>query len=219
METIPPLRGNILDCNGALLATNRPTTNVFWQGTGNYTLSPEQLTALTKLESITLRPITSNEQFLTEIKYAERRHHKLVIAQDIPFEQLSQIVEQLATQKNISIITHFKRYYPYESCACHLLGYLAKMDMETYGKMGLEKIFEDTLKGHKGEKLKTINSFGRNLAEVEVRKALAGTDIKTTLNVQLQEIVERVFPEDVSGTFLIMDPKKAAFGPPFSPLF
>ena len=34
IETIAPLRGNILDRNNQLLATNRPTTNIFWEGTG-----------------------------------------------------------------------------------------------------------------------------------------------------------------------------------------
>lgn len=207
MEIIPPLRGNILDCNGILLATNRPTTNIFWVGTGNNNLSKEQLAIISKLEAITNRPLLLDELFLAELKHTERRYQKLLIAGDIPFEQLGQIAEQLADQKNISIITHFKRFYPHASSACHLLGYLTKMDMETFGKMGLEKIFEDTLKGQRGEKLKTINSFGRNLAEVEVKKAMAGEDIKTTLNVELQDIVERVFPEGFSGTFIVMDPE------------
>ena len=47
IETIPPLRGNILDRNNQLLATNRPTTNIFWQGTGQTKLNDEQLEYLT----------------------------------------------------------------------------------------------------------------------------------------------------------------------------
>ena len=75
---------------------------------------------------------------------------------DIPFEQLSQIAEQLSEHKNISITTHFKRFYPYKSFASHLLGYLTRMDMEMYGKMGLEKIFEDTLRGERGKNKKQL---------------------------------------------------------------
>ena len=80
------------------------------------------------------------------------------------------------------------------------------MDMEMYGKMGLEKLLEDELRGESGEKLKTINSVGRNLSETEVKKALPGSNIQTTLDIGLQNIVEQVFPEDFVGTFIIMDP-------------
>ena len=94
------------------------------------------------------------KNFLNQLKNAERRYQKLLIAADIPFEQFSQIAEQLTDQKNISITTHFKRFYPYKSFASHLLGYLTRMDMEMYGKMGLEKMFEDTLRGRTRGKIK-----------------------------------------------------------------
>jgi penicillin-binding protein 2 len=210
VETVPSLRGNILDCNDILLATNRPTTNLYWQGTGKSILNKDHLQLLQKIESIIQKPLLNVEQLLADLQYAERRHQKFLLAADIPFEQLSQIVEQLPYQKNLSINTHFKRFYPHQASACHLLGYLTRMDMETYGKMGLEKIFEDILKGESGEKQKMINSIGINLAEVEIKKALAGADIKTTLDIGLQGIIEKVFPEDFSGTFLVMDPEDGA---------
>jgi penicillin-binding protein 2 len=193
-----------------LLATNRPTTNVYWQGTGNAVLSEKQNELLHRLQMIIQRDIFNDEELIKTLKYAERRYQKIPLAEDISFEQLGQIAEQLPDQKNVSIVTHFKRFYPHQSCACHLLGYLTRMDLETYGKMGLEKIFEDTLKGERGERQKTINSFGRNLAEIEIKKALSGHDISTTLDVQLQAIVEKVFPEDFSGTFLVMNPADGA---------
>ena len=206
VETISPLRGNILDRNNQLLATNRPTTNIFWNGTGNFQLNSNQKNTLQMLEKIINKTIIDNEALHENIKYAERRHQKLIIAGDISFEQLSQIVEQLSDQKNISIHTHFKRFYPYKSFASHLLGYLTRMDMEMYGKMGLEKMFEETLKGEYGQKIKTINSIGKNLSEQEIKKPLDGQNIQTTLDIGLQNIVEKVFPEDFTGTFIIMDP-------------
>lgn len=206
VETIAPLRGNILDCNDQLLATNRPTTNIFWQGTGLQRLNTCQESALATLEIILNKPLLGDPKIAEQLKYAERRHQKIVLASDISFEQLSQIAEQLSDQKNILVSTHFKRYYPYKSVACHMLGYLTRMDMDIFGKMGLEKIFEDTLKGEHGQMLKTINSFGRNLAETEVKKACAGQNIRTTLDINIQTIIEKVFPEDAVGTFIVMDP-------------
>ncbi len=42
LEDIESLRGNIRDCNGILLATNRPVHNLHWQGTGKAALTDEQ---------------------------------------------------------------------------------------------------------------------------------------------------------------------------------
>ncbi len=207
VETIAPLRGNILDRNNQLIATNRPTTNIYWQGTGSVKFTQTQLQTVSLIETIIGKPLQNNQEFFDQLRHAERRYQKLLLAEDIPFEQLSQIVERLADQKNIIISTHFKRYYPFKSFASHLLGYLSRMDMEMYGKMGLEKMCESTLKGENGQKVKTINSIGRNLSETEVKKALPGQNITTTLDISLQTIVEKVFPEEFTGTFIIMDPQ------------
>lgn len=206
IESIPSLRGNILDRNGQLLATNRPTTNLFWEGMGKTKLGDFQISTLRALETILGKSIIADEHLFDQIKYAERRYQKVLLATDISFEQLSQITEQLNDNKNVFISTHFKRFYPYNSFASHVLGYLTRMDMEMYGKMGLEKVLEEELRGQHGEKLKTINSIGRNLSEVEIKKASAGKNIQTTIDIDLQNIVEKVFPQEYTGTFIVMDP-------------
>lgn len=207
VETIPPLRGNILDRNGQLLATNRPTINLYWEGTGKAKLNDFQLSTLQALETILGKTLITDEALFDQIKYAERRYQKVLLSTDISFEQLSQTVEQLTDNKNVFISTHFKRYYPYKSFASHVLGYLARMDLEMQGKMGLEKVLEETLRGEHGQKLKTINSIGRNLSEVEIKKASPGKNIQTTLDIDLQKIVESVFPQEHTGTFIVMDPQ------------
>lgn len=207
VETIPPLRGNILDRNGQLLATNRPTTNIFWEGSGKGKLTDTQYNTLQLLEIILGKSILTNETLFEQIKYAERRYQKILLSSDISFEQLSQITEQLPDNKNVFISTHFKRFYPYNSFASHVLGYLTRMDMEMSGKMGLEKVLEEELRGQYGQKLKTINSIGRNLSEVEVKKASAGKNIQTTIDIDIQNIVEKVFPQEFNGTFIVMDPQ------------
>ncbi|MFZ5954344.1 MAG: penicillin-binding protein 2 [Candidatus Dependentiae bacterium] len=210
VETIASLRGNIFDCNGKLLATNRPTTDIYWNGCGNQRLTDKQHEFLKKLESILNISISENQSLLSNITYAEKQYKKILLASDISFEQLSKIVEQFPEEKNISITTHFVRCYPYQSLACHLLGYLGRIDVDYLGKMGLEKIFEQELRGQKGTKIKTINSMGRNLAETELQKALAGKDLHSTIDLEIQKIAEAVFPTEYKGTFIIMDPHTGA---------
>ena len=204
-------RGNIRDCNGLLLATNRPVTSLYWQGTGNRKISDTQQCILQQLEDILAKSLISDQETLHHIMQAERLYKKIPLARDISFEQLSKIEEQLSNQTNLTITTHFKRYYPYKSYACHILGYLGfSMNIVPYGKMGLEKLFEDLLKGEDGAISKTINSVGKNLAETKIKESLAGTDIQLTLNIWLQRICERVFPKSAAGTLILLNPANGA---------
>jgi penicillin-binding protein 2 len=200
IEIMQSRRGNIRDCSGALLATNRPVTHVYWQGTGNRSLSPAQLKALEQLETIIGKPIIQDPELFTQICSREKYYKRIKIASDISFEQLSKIEEQLSNHTNLSLVTHFERHYPHGTCASHVLGYLGRhMESESLGQMGLEKLCEQILKGEPGTMIKTINSVGRDIAMVQIKKASAG-----------QKICELVFPENLSGTFLIMDPEDGA---------
>ncbi len=209
IEKIPPPRGNILDTHGTLLATNRPVASIYWQGTNKPTLDEEQLKTIGIIDAIVGTDFL-NTTSLANIRTSERLGRKIVLAQDLSFEQLSKIAEQISTSENICLTTHFKRHYPHGSLASHLVGYLGHVNYEPEGKMGLEKVLEDSLKGHDGRVMKIINSLGKNLAIKELEQAAAGQDIRTTLDINLQKMAEDLFPEDLAGTIIIMDPSTGA---------
>src|SRR5260221_7515656 len=62
-ETVDSPRGSIRDVQGKLLATNRPVTVVYWQGTGNHVLSQEQRALLQSIETIAGVTLTSGDLF------------------------------------------------------------------------------------------------------------------------------------------------------------
>jgi penicillin-binding protein 2 len=203
-ESIASPRGNILDCNGLLLATNRPVTSIYWQGTGNKNLTAQQRKIISTLQNII--EIISEETLLN----TERTGSKMLIASDVSFAQLSKIIELFPNNPNICISNHFKRFYPNQKVASHILGHLSTINnLETIGKMGLEKILHETLQGQQGTLLKTINSIGANIEQNEIKSALAGENIVTTLDLTLQKMAESVFPH-YNGAFLLMDPKTGA---------
>ena len=206
-EQIISLRGNILDCSGNILATNRPVTDLYWQGTGAKRLTPEHLAQLTQLTQILGIPPFENYD---ELNRTERYLRKIPLATDISFEQLSKIIELFPDESNVKLVTHFKRFYPYQSIASHILGYLAYIDKSCEGKTGIEKIFEDTLRGKEGSIMRIINSIGAHLAEYEIEKTLQGKHIITTLDLSLQKLAEEVFPPGISGCFILMDPATGA---------
>ena len=210
IEKIASPRGNIVDRNNTLLVTNRPTIDVYWRGSGNRTLGAEQLQTLALLESIIDKPLVSDTQLLTTLQQAERYNKKVLLTSDLPFEQLSKLEEQFPHDHNVELVTQFKRFYPFQTFASHLLGYLGHFDMEVSGKMGLEQLMEEQLKGQHGTLLKTTNSLGKSLGAVEVKKPFAGNTIQTTIDINLQTIIETVFTPEESGTAIVMDPEDGA---------
>lgn len=210
IEKIPSPRGNIVACNGIILATNRPVLNLYWNGSGAYKLKPHHIELLKKIEIILEKPLIDNAEIIQKITYAERYYRSQLLANDISIEQLSKLKEQFSYNPNLSIQTSFKRFYPYKSYASHILGYLGSINPESNGKMGLEQLAEEALQGTQGIKIKTINSFGRNLKETELNKSSSGKTIKTTINMDLQQIAESIFPSDSSGALIVMDPHTGA---------
>jgi len=207
METVYSPRGNIVDMHGQLLATNRPTHNTYFIGTGNRKLTENQKQKLQKVAKITNSSFIQNKKLLKQLHKTERHYKKKLIAPDISFEQLSQLEETFPLDKNITVETSFKRFYPHKSCASHILGYLGRIKFDFTGKMGLERLLESQLKGSHGSIAATINSLGRKLTETQIKQPLTGQNIQTTLDLELQKIVEQSFPKNQTGACLLMDPE------------
>ena len=208
-ETIHSPRGNIKDVHGNLLATNRPVTLLYWQGTGKSTLSDDQKNVLHHLEIITGITLTSGKLF-DSIAYTERKSQKLLLMPDIDFATLSKLSESFTTHKNIIIDTHFKRFYPHNKCASHIVGYLGNIRLLSNGKFGLEKIFDADLCGKQGSKQNIVNSIGQQVSQTELEKALTGNDIQTTIDIGMQTLCEKLFPEHQTGSFILFNPADGA---------
>lgn len=211
VETTPPQRGNIIDCHGNLLATNKPVNHLVWNGTGNRTLSGIQLSMIKDIEAITNSSLLDNLSIRNKLYTTERYYRHTILVKDVTLDQLSKITERYADSSNLSIKTEFQRYYPHGSCASHIVGYLSRsVDTPTLGQMGIERICDDALKGRSGSILKTINSFGQHMQAVELEAVDNGGTIQTTIDLELQKITEKIFPQEYQGCILIMDPHSGA---------
>jgi penicillin-binding protein 2 len=204
-RTVQSPRGNICDIKGNLLATNRPVKNIIWQGSGNRNISKQQLRNLEKIAQITNQEIPSS--LLKKIQIAEKHRKNIILFKDINFAALSKIEEQFPSNYNIEITNDFKRFYPHKKLGCHIVGYLGTMNINKIGKMGIERIFEEQLKGKEGANKSTINSLGKRITDTEIESAIAGHTITTTLDLDIQKIGEKSFNKQYSGSLIIMDPE------------
>jgi penicillin-binding protein 2 len=206
IEKVIPPRGNIIDCNGFLIATNRPLVHLAWHGTGNKNFDQEQLDTLATLEQLFGYQLAA----ATDLLPFEHYGRDVYLANDLSFEQLSAVLEKFPCNKNLFIKTDFKRFYPQATVACHVLGYLSGIAYEPAGQMGLEKSYNETLRGTPGLQLTTINSIGRQVTTQESQRALNGDTIVTTLDSNVQQIAERHFPADCAGSCIVMDAQTGA---------
>lgn len=207
-STIPPIRGNIFDANGLLLATNRPVIDLYWSGSGNKKLSSQQLLLIDFLAN--LFPRVKSADLQSQLMHAEKYRKRCLLARDIARHLLSQIAEKFPEHPNLLFEKTSQRYYPYKEVACHVIGYISNMHVDQQGKMGLEKILEPMLKGQEGKYLKIIDSVGSDIVTQEVQKALGGQNIYTTIDFTLQSLSEEIFDNSHKGAFIIMDPEDGA---------
>ncbi len=219
IELIPPLRGDVYDCNHVLLAANKPLFDLQWYGIGKPKLTEHDEMILAKAGAIVGIDFSEPERHIA-IAHAEKYARRLVLSQNLNFDQLCQISEQCADAEHLVITNRFQRIYPYHELASHVLGYLNRG--EHSGQAGLELEFDTMLQGQQGRLLQVINSTGKTLAQRIYQEAKAGQDIVLTLDFEFQQLAEKLFHDGQAGAFILMDPfdgaiKALASYPRFDP--
>lgn len=204
-EIIPPLRGNLYDCNRVLLAANRPVFDLCWQGNGSPQFTEQHLKLIEALS--TLLKINFDDK-INSIKWAERYGRRIKLKGDIGFEALCQISEQCPRSAQLIIENRFERIYPYGSLASHVLGYLSRV--EKIGRDGIEKFCQDHLKGQSGYAKTVCNATGARIRPASQQDAQPGGDLVLTIDSTLQHVAEKLFEPFLSGAFILIDPATGA---------
>ncbi|MBZ0199136.1 MAG: transpeptidase family protein [Ignavibacteriaceae bacterium] len=103
------------------------------------------------------------------------------------------------------------RIYPYENLASHVLGYI---NTEYSGTNGIERAYDDILKGEEGLRLVEKNALGETIlvSEEEAKPAVPGDNLFLTINKSYQSIIEEELDNGLtkyggtSAVGIIMDP-------------
>ena len=129
------------------------------------------------------------------------------------------------------------RLYPY-SAAGHILGYITEVDTSIInrsngfyqpgdysGRTGLEQYYERVLMGKRGVELWIRDNFNRIVGPYRNRafdtSAIAGRNLRTYLDVELQQLAEKLLTNKV-GSIVAIEPKTGgilamASGPDYNP--
>ena len=221
---LPATRGVIRDLAGRVIASNRPSYDVY---TTPRLLRPDDLDRIASLMDLSKSDQAALQTRLDQIPLS-RRSQQLELFRDIDREQLAALETHQAELPALDIVTVPLRDYPYATLGAHLIGYLNEVNAEdmkraadpsTYhsgdriGRSGLEKRYEALLKGSRGFRRLVVDARGKSLEgarpdslEVEMLKQpVPGHDIQLTLDMQLMEAFDRAFRPYPSGAAVVID--------------
>ncbi len=123
-------------------------------------------------------------------------------AEDVSHTTINIISEHSYYFQGIDITESFEREYPNGDVAPHIIGLTGKIYAEEYeslkdkgygmndiiGKSGLEKAFEEQLRGKDGKLKITYDSNGEIISEEVIEEAVPGATVVTTINIDIQRV-------------------------------
>ena len=191
-------RGNILDCNGKLLASSMPQYYVYMDT--RVEALHEKNGALFKAQIDTLCLDLARivgEHSASEYKqritagYNRKESRLRVCDHRINYLQRSELeknalIKQGKYKSGILFEDQHRRIKPFGILASRTIGSIYGED--GVGNSGLEKRFDKELRGVDG--MSSIQRIGRRYESVTIQEAQNGLDVVTTIDADLQDIVE-----------------------------
>tara|TARA_B100000686_G_scaffold326011_1_gene383394 strand:- start:1163 stop:3004 length:1842 start_codon:yes stop_codon:yes gene_type:complete len=214
LRLIHPLRGNIVDRNGKILALNKNSYNVLLEGNKNL---DEVNQALDKISRIIFLNNTEVNNVYNNLLTKKKSDLPIFIKKNLKWNELSSLNVNLINLPNVFIEQGIKREYPYRNLASHVIGYMTtpqEEDIKKYpflklmdadvGRFGIEESFEKELRGFPGTKYLEVNAYGREIREISKEESVSGNEVKLTIDINLQKYVNSLM-KNISGSVVAID--------------
>ena len=211
---VVPARGSIFDRNGKLLAENVPAfrLDVMPEKAGD---TKKLLAELSTIFALTPEDI---ERFEATRK-ATRGFRPITLKLRVTEDEMARFAVDRWRFPGVELEPYLTRRYPYGDLFGHVIGYVARIDekdLETLGegnaalthigKTGLERYYEESLRGKIGYEQVETNVEGRALRTVGRVPAQAGSDLKLSVDADLQRAMVAAFGE-LEGSAVAIDPR------------
>jgi penicillin-binding protein 2 len=212
---LPAPRGSILDCNGKVLAENRPgfQFSVVAQELDNPCELIQRCSVATGIPQEKMRALVERSKSLP-------RFTTYPLKKNLSLEQASLLQSLTADLRGAVVEVKPYRLYPLGDTLCHVIGAVGEVNPDELiksakagyrigdyvGKSGLEKEYEHYLKGEEGWERIEIDAKGRQLTEVVRNPPRRGADIYLTVDSSFQKYVESIFLHR-AGSVVAVDPE------------
>lgn len=217
---IPPRRGEIVDRNGIVLASNHR----------DYTLSVVPARVEGGIEAmldgiaslIELNP-RDRRRFLQNVNQSGR-YSSILLRNNLTEDEASWFAAHAWRFPGVTLSARWVREYPHGETAAHVLGYVGRISeadlqqleeegnignyrgTQVIGKKGIEKTWEEVLHGRTGVEEVEVTASGRPVRTLSRIDPMPGANLRLSLDIHLQKAIEAEF-EGRRGALVAIDPR------------
>ena len=215
---LPPPRGAVVDRNGAIIAENLPgyTVKLLAPHVDSLRTALIRLSAVVELDTAQMSDVVR--------RWRQARYQPVIVFGDATFETASRLEEHRALLPGLVLQSEPRRLYPAGPAVSHLVGYVSEVtDAELQsnrfpgaqpgslvGRAGIEREYDDTLRGREGVRYIEVNARGglvREQASAASLPPVAGRPLHTTIDLDLQRYIDSIWPAGVRGAMLAVTPR------------
>jgi penicillin-binding protein 2 len=209
-----PTRGTIFDRRETALAATRPSLDLI--------VLPEDAADLeAQLERLVPILDASYEELAERVDRGMNRpaFEPLVLREDVKLAELARIEARRELFPSLQVRETARRSYVHGDLFAHAIGYVGEVgDAELaraaalrlgdiVGKTGLERGYDEWLRGERGWDLVSVNNLGRRIGAAWVgREPVHGEPLELTLDLRLQSALREALADE-SGAGVFMDPR------------
>ena len=217
---IVPNRGEILDRNGVVLATNYKSYTL--EITPSRTGKPvdEVIDAINQVVEISPR----DRRRFKRLQEDSRTFESLPVRMRLTDEEVARFAAQRYRFPGVEIKARLFRTYPLGETGGHIIGYLGRInqrdkeriedsdDAANYrgtdyiGKLGVEASYEKVLHGTTGVEQMETSAGGHAVRRLGSHPAVPGESIRLSIDIKLQKLVEEMYGER-RGALVAIDPQ------------
>jgi len=213
-QFIKPVRGEITDVNGNLLAMNQIGFSV--SIAPHFKIKSKKLNHLidTLIETF---PDLNKEVMLKVYKKhnSAYNHNYIKVVDFIHYSSMMGAYPKLSLVKNIKIEAETKRYYPYGKYAAHVIGYTGRSnnkenekdevvdEIGKIGKSGLERHYNKVLQGELGHEISKVTATNKAIEILEKAQPKDNKNIRINIDIDLQKMIYERFG-DQTGIAIVM---------------
>ena len=204
---IAAMRGVMYDRNGQILVGSRPSFMVTYVPTKKG-ISDAELDSLSKLLNV------PKDKLQEKIAKGKNSFEPIILAQDLTQDIVTRVEERRNDLPGVSVDVQPIRYYPYNSMAAQVFGYVGQIDEEDMkrlkgqegvssitqiGRAGLEAYYDDLLRGKDGGRQVEVDASGTPVKEMERKNPVPGHNFHLTIDLNLQKATEDALDRQVAN--------------------
>lgn len=211
---MPPVRGQIYDRNGKVLAENIPvfTLEILPNEVGDMDDLLDEVAKIVQISPNEIRKFKASVRGRPDFEAQ-------VLKLNLTEEEVARLVVNQYRLIGAHVQPRLQRNYPYGGELVHVLGYvgrinqadLERIDRKAYkgteyiGKLGIEAKYEDHLLGKVGFEQVETNAHGRRVRELDRSPPVSGDDIYLNIDADLQ-VKAREYLGGRRGSVIAIEP-------------